>query len=88
VELVTDSEYLKNGVTQWIHKWKRNGWKTADRRPVLNQDLWRQLDAAAARHAVRWVWTRGHASHADNNRADELAARAARQGAAAPAGKP
>jgi ribonuclease HI len=73
-----DSEYLKNGITQWIVKWKRNGWKTASKQPVKNQDLWAQLDAQAARHHTHWVWTKGHDSHADNNRADELATRAAR----------
>jgi ribonuclease HI len=79
VEVTTDSEYMKNGVTMWIHKWKRNGWKTADKQPVKNQDLWEQLDAAASRHDLRWVWTKGHASHEDNNRADELASLAARR---------
>jgi ribonuclease HI len=78
VEVVTDSEYLKNGITQWIVKWKRNGWKTASKQPVKNQDLWEELDFQVSRHTVRWTWTRGHASHADNNRADELATRAAR----------
>ena len=84
VEVITDSEYLKNGVTLWIHKWKRNGWKNAARQPVKNQDLWEQLDAAASRHTTRWVWTKGHASHQDNNRADELASRAAREQSASP----
>lgn len=79
VDLTTDSEYLKNGITRWIERWKRNGWKTAERRPVLNQDLWRALDELAARHRIHWVWTRGHASHADNLRADELAVCAARE---------
>ena len=78
VEIVTDSEYMKNGITQWILKWKRNGWKTASKQPVKNQDLWERLDAQTARHDTHWVWTKGHASHADNNRADELATRAAR----------
>jgi ribonuclease HI len=78
VEVTTDSEYLKNGITQWIHRWKKNGWRTATKKPVLNQDLWEQLDAEASRHKVRWRWTKGHASHADNNRCDELATRAAR----------
>jgi ribonuclease HI len=82
VEVITDSEYLKNGVTTWIHTWKRNGWKTAGKQPVKNQDLWEQLEAAAGRHFVRWAWTKGHASHQDNNRADELAGRAAREQAA------
>jgi ribonuclease HI len=78
VEVVTDSEYLKNGITQWIRNWKRNGWVTSTRKPVVNQDLWKQLDELVARHRVSWTWTRGHADHADNNRADELATRAAR----------
>ncbi len=78
VELVTDSEYLKNGITNWIHGWKRKGWMTAANKPVVNQDLWRQLDEQAARHKTTWSWTKGHASHADNNRCDELATIAAR----------
>jgi ribonuclease HI len=84
VEVVTDSEYLKNGVTGWIHKWKRNGWKNSGKQPVKNKDLWEQLDRAIARHRARWTWTKGHASHADNNRADELAARAAREQISSP----
>ncbi len=79
VEIVTDSEYLKNGITRWIHGWKRNGWKSSAKKPVLNQDLWTELDRLVARHKVHWTWTKGHASHADNNRADELAAEAARR---------
>jgi ribonuclease HI len=79
VELTTDSEYLKNGITRWIRLWKRNGWKTAAKKPVLNQDLWQALDELASRHHVHWTWTRGHASHADNLRADELAVRASRE---------
>ncbi|MFN3322590.1 MAG: ribonuclease HI [Bryobacteraceae bacterium] len=79
VEIVTDSEYVKNGITQWIHGWKRNGWKRADKKPVLNQDLWQQLDAQVQRHETQWVWTKGHADHEDNNRCDELANRAARE---------
>jgi len=78
VELTTDSEYLKNGITTWIHGWKRNGWKTAAKKPVVNQDLWEQLDALAAKHQIRWAWTKGHADHPDNNRCDELATAAAR----------
>ncbi len=85
VELVTDSEYLKRGVTEWIHKWKRNGWKSASKEPVKNKDLWEQLDRATAPHQVRWLWTRGHASHADNNRADKLATCAAREQSSSPA---
>ena len=79
VEVVTDSEYLKNGITQWIHGWKRKGWMTAAKKPVVNQDLWKALDAEVARHQTTWVWTKGRASHADNNRCDELASRAARE---------
>ena len=78
VEVVTDSEYLKNGITTWIHGWKRNGWKTAAKKPVVNQDLWEALDAQVERHQVDWTWTKGHAGHEDNNRCDELATRAAR----------
>lgn len=71
--VVTDSAYVKNGVTSWIHGWKRNGWKTADRKPVKNADLWERLDAAQQRHTVEWRWIKGHAGHAENERADELA---------------
>lgn len=78
VEVITDSQYMKNGITDWIHKWKRNGWRTASKKPVVNQDLWQELDAQAARHKTEWSWTKGHASHADNNRCDELATAAAR----------
>jgi len=73
VRVVTDSNYLRGGVTEWIHGWKRNGWKTAGRKPVKNEDLWRRLDAAQARHEVHWEWVRGHAGHAENERADALA---------------
>ncbi|GAA0299695.1 ribonuclease HI [Rhodovulum strictum] len=73
ITVVTDSAYVKNGVTGWIHGWKRNGWKTADRKPVKNVELWQRLDAAQARHEVRWEWVRGHAGHPENERADELA---------------
>jgi ribonuclease HI len=71
--IVTDSAYVKNGVTEWIHGWKRNGWKTAARAPVKNVDLWQRLDAAQAAHRVTWRWIKGHAGHAENERADELA---------------
>lgn len=71
--VVTDSNYLRDGVTGWIHGWKRNGWKTAAKKPVKNVDLWQRLDAAIARHDVRWEWTRGHAGHPENERADALA---------------
>ncbi|HUP02887.1 MAG TPA: ribonuclease HI [Bryobacteraceae bacterium] len=79
VEIVTDSEYLKNGITSWIRNWKRNGWKTAAGKPVINQDLWEELDGLVARHRTTWLWTKGHASHTDNNRCDELASKAARE---------
>jgi len=79
VEAITDSEYVKNGITQWIHAWKRRNWLKSDRKPVLNSDLWRELDDEARRHNVTWVWTKGHALHEDNNRADELANAAAHE---------
>jgi ribonuclease HI len=79
IEVVTDSEYVKNGITKWIHGWKRNGWVTSARKPVVNQDLWNELDGLATTHRVRWTWTKGHADHQDNNRCDELATRAARE---------
>jgi len=79
VQVVTDSEYLKNGITEWIHGWKRNGWMTKSKKPVVNQDLWKDLDEQTARHKTTWVWTKGHATNADNNRCDELASRAARE---------
>jgi len=78
VEVITDSAYVKNGISEWISNWKRNGWMTKDRKPVMNQDLWRELDEQNGRHQTVWTWTKGHASHQDNNRADELAAAAAR----------
>lgn len=71
--ITTDSAYVKNGVESWIHGWKRNGWRTADKKPVKNVDLWQRLDAAQARHKVSWKWIKGHAGHAENERADELA---------------
>jgi len=73
ITIVTDSAYVKNGVTGWIHGWKRNGWKTADRKPVKNVELWQRLDEAQARHKVTWKWIKGHAGHTENERADELA---------------
>ena len=72
ITVVTDSAYVKNGVTSWIHGWKRNGWKTADRKPVKNADLWQRLDEAQKRHTVTWKWVKGHAGHPENERADEL----------------
>ncbi len=73
VELHTDSQYVKQGITGWIHNWKRNGWKTADRKPVKNDDLWKRLDDALKRHNVDWRWVKGHAGHEMNERADALA---------------
>jgi ribonuclease HI len=73
VDLHTDSQYVKNGLTGWIHGWKRNGWKTADRKPVKNAELWMRLDEAAARHRIAWHWVKGHAGDPENERADELA---------------
>ena len=73
VELHTDSQYVKNGIMSWIHGWKRNGWRTADKKPVKNADLWQRLDEARDRHTVTWHWVKGHAGHDENERADELA---------------
>jgi ribonuclease HI len=73
VRLHSDSQYLRDGITKWIHAWKERGWRTADKKPVKNVDLWRRLDAAAARHQVAWEWVRGHAGHPENERADALA---------------
>lgn len=75
VRLVTDSTYVKDGITKWIHGWKRNGWKTAAKKPVKNEDLWRRLEAALTPHDVEWHWVKGHDGHAENERADELARR-------------
>lgn len=73
ITVVTDSQYVKNGVTGWIFGWKKNGWKTAAKKPVKNVELWQRLDAAQARHQVTWAWVKGHAGHPENERADELA---------------
>lgn len=73
ITVITDSTYVRNGVTGWIHGWKKNGWKTAARKPVKNADLWERLDTAQARHDVTWEWVKGHAGHPENERADELA---------------
>ena len=73
VRLYTDSNYLREGVTKWIHGWKKNGWKTAEKKPVKNVDLWQRLEQALSRHTVRWHWVKGHAGHDLNERADELA---------------
>jgi ribonuclease HI len=77
VTIEIDSEYVKKGITEWIAGWKRRGWKTAAKQPVKNQDLWRKLDEAVARHDIEWRWVKGHSDHADNNRCDELAREAA-----------
>ncbi len=76
VDLYTDSTYLRDGITKWLAAWKANGWKTAAKKPVKNQDLWRRLEAALADHDVRWHWVRGHAGHPENERADQLARQA------------
>jgi ribonuclease HI len=89
IVVVTDSAYVKGGITEWIAGWKRNGWKTAGRKPVKNEDLWRRLETAAAPHRVRWDWVKGHAGHEENERADRLAREAMkpyRNGTAASAG--
>ncbi len=75
VDLHTDSQYLRGGVTGWITGWKRNGWKTADRKPVKNVDLWQRLETATERHQIAWHWVKGHAGHDENERADALARR-------------
>ena len=79
VTLHTDSRYLLDGATLWLKKWKANGWRTADRKPVKNDDLWRELDAAAARHHIAWRWVQGHSGHIENERADALARAALEQ---------
>ncbi|WP_116131269.1 ribonuclease HI [Tropicimonas sp. IMCC34043] len=73
ITIITDSAYVKNGVTGWIHGWKKNGWKTAAKKPVKNEELWKRLDAVQARHQVVWKWVKGHAGHTENERADALA---------------
>jgi ribonuclease HI len=84
VQLFTDSEYVRRGITEWMSKWRVNGWRTADRKPVKNADLWRELDAEAARHSVSWHWVKGHAGHPDNERADALANRGLEESLLAP----
>ena len=84
VRIVTDSQYVKNGVTRWIAGWKRNGWRTASRQPVKNRDLWERLDALLQDHEVEWQWVRGHAGHPENERADALANRGAAEAGRAP----
>jgi ribonuclease HI len=73
VEMHVDSSYVKDGISKWIHGWKKNGWKTADKKPVKNVELWQALDEAIKRHEISWHWVKGHAGHPDNERADELA---------------
>jgi ribonuclease HI len=73
VDLYTDSQYLRQGITQWIHNWKKNGWKTADKKPVKNQELWVELDELVKKHSIHWHWLKGHAGHPENERCDELA---------------
>ncbi len=75
VRLFTDSQYVRQGITAWIHNWKRNGWRTTNRQPVKNSDLWQELDALAAQHHIEWHWVKGHADNPGNLRADELANR-------------
>jgi len=79
VRLYTDSQYLRDGITRWLPMWKARGWRTADKKPVKNVDLWQRLEAAAAPHTIEWHWVRGHAGHPENTRADALARAAARQ---------
>jgi len=76
VRLYTDSTYVRDGVTKWIHGWKKNGWKTSDKKPVKNVDLWQRLDAARVPHQVDWIWVKGHSGHAENDRVDALARQA------------
>ena len=77
VHLVTDSQYVKQGIEQWLARWMASGWKTSDKKPVKNQDLWERLSAAAGKHSVSWEWTRGHSGHAENEKVDKLAREAA-----------
>lgn len=81
VRLYTDSIYVRDGITRWVHGWQRNGWRTADRKPVKNAELWQELIDAAAPHRVEWHWVKGHSGHAENDRADALACAAANQAA-------
>ena len=73
IEITTDSKYVKNGITSWIHNWKKNGWKTAAKKPVKNKELWIELDHLIQKHSVSWKWVKGHSGHIENERADELA---------------
>ena len=79
VIITTDSQYLMNGITQWIHNWKKNGWKTANKKPVKNMDLWLRLDELMSQHKVEWQWVRGHVGHPENEEADRLARKAIKQ---------
>ncbi|MBE9503893.1 MAG: ribonuclease HI [Proteobacteria bacterium] len=80
VELTTDSSYVRDGITKWIHNWKRNGWKKSNKKPVENRELWERLDAVASKHDINWHWIRGHTGHAENERADTLATTAIQKG--------
>lgn len=84
VRLHTDSVYLRSGITSWLQKWKRNGWRTSDNKPVKNADLWQRLEAAAGRHQVQWLWVKGHAGDPGNERADALANQGMRDARSAP----
>jgi ribonuclease HI len=75
IKLHTDSKYVQQGISEWVHGWKQRGWKTASKQPVKNEDLWRRLDEAVARHKIEWIWVKGHAGHPENERADVLANR-------------
>lgn len=77
VVIHTDSKYVQNGITEWLYNWKKNGWKTANRKPVKNLDLWQQLDEQVSKHQVTWAWVKGHSGHPENDRVDELARNAA-----------
>lgn len=77
VDLTTDSQYVKNGINQWIHNWRKNGWRTSNKKAVKNADLWKQLDALVNKHKVQWHWVKGHSGHPENERCDELARTAA-----------
>tara|TARA_B100000614_G_C14420485_1_gene441717 strand:+ start:380 stop:820 length:441 start_codon:yes stop_codon:yes gene_type:complete len=79
VRVTTDSQYVKNGITQWIHNWKKNNWKTSSKTQVKNVDLWRKLEKAIEKHTVEWVWVKGHTGHIENERADELANKGANE---------
>lgn len=79
IDITTDSQYVRQGITQWLHGWKRNNWRTAAKEPVKNKDLWQRLDAACQRHQVSWHWVKGHAGHQENERCDQLARNAAEQ---------